>query len=211
MSIRWLLAVCLSVSVCAFAVDSIAGTRLTKSASYDWVGWLEESKLPDNSILFEYAARTLSGSTEGAMLTVSFVPRFNCNMAISIHIPRAVLGDDMTESIELLIDDELYTFDSVREEDGDSTVFSLVTTNAEIEELLETINLALRANIRPVTNTEGDRSSSTQDGPDEESLQERAATIGSSGVNFSLLGSRISTEGARLQCTLHKPVGYSPQ
>lgn len=203
--------VCVSVSICAFAVDSLAGARLSKSASYDWVGWLEESKLPDNSILFEYAARTLSGSTEGAMLTVSFVPRFNCNMAISVHIPRAVRGDDVTEAIELLIDDESYIFDSVQEDDGDSTVYSLITTNAKIEKLLEAINLALRANVRPVTNTEADRSSSTQDGPVDESLQERAAANGKSGVNFSLLGSRISTEGTRLQCILHKPVEFTAE
>ena len=49
-------------------------TRLPDSAFEDWSAVVNETALPDGSVLFDYSARTFSGRTEGAMLAISFVP-----------------------------------------------------------------------------------------------------------------------------------------
>lgn len=193
------------VGICLCSGQAAAATQLADSASFDWVGWLEESTLPDNSVLFEYSARTLSGSTQGALLAVSFVPRFDCRPAISARLPSAVQDSTLASALELSIDDQSLTFDIVREEDGDFTVFSLIASDDQIEQLLQTINEALRATISPVVSNQNERPAVVKDVVDN-SAEGFSEPPGS--VNFSLLGSTTATEMTRIHCYLHEPVVY---
>jgi len=79
--------------IASIAVEVSANQRLPGSVYDDWSAVVNETALPDESVLFDYASRTFSGRTESAMLAISFVPRFHCAPVVSIRT-RAI--DDLS-------------------------------------------------------------------------------------------------------------------
>lgn len=183
------------------AGQTLAQTRLPGSVFEDWSAVVSETVLPDESVLFDYAARTFSGRTEGAMLAISFVPRFHCAPAVSL---RTRVGPGFTSEavvLELTLDSERMQFDGFFDGSENDVTYAIAASGDELDQLRKKIDAASRISFRIMSSgAEGSPSSNEASGTD---------TVGS--IAFSLLGSRLATLSAEQYCKAHEPLAFNPQ
>lgn len=182
----WLFSGILSVS----AVES-----LPDSSFVDWSGLVRESDLADGSVLFEYTARTYSGRTSGAMLAISFVPRFNCEPTINVRLPRTDNPVIANPRLEFVFNGEEQSFAGFVDSDAVDAIYSVAASTPEVLALRNAIEVSSRTNIRVFQ--ELDSSSDKASGP--------------YNLTFSLLGSRLATSMAEKHCWSHTPLAYDPK
>lgn len=180
----------------------VAGeTRLPDSVFEDWSAVVSESTLPDGSVLFDYSARTFSGRTEGAMLAISFVPRFHCAPTINVRTRADSAPAATSVILEIAIDSESMQFDGLYDEAGEYLLYAIAESSDVQDQLRKKIDVASRISFKIVTSdAEGLASSSYISGADE---------VGS--IVFSLLGSRLAALSAEEHCKAHEPLAYTPQ
>lgn len=200
----------------SIAVEVSAEQRLPGSVYDDWSAVVNETALPDESVLFDYASRTFSGRTEGAMLAISFVPRFHCAPVVSIRT-RAI--DDLsaeTARLEITLDAERVLFEGVVDEAGEFLTYTIAASSDEHDQLRRKIDYASRISFQVLSS--GARATAPVGqylqvanvpvaGRDvSESASDEAYTI-----EFSLLGSRLATLSAENYCKAHKPLAFTPR
>lgn len=168
---------------------SSADTLLPDSSFEDWSAVVREVDLADGSVLFEYTARTFSGRVEGAMLAISFVPRFDCKQTVHVRMRNNLQAAPVDRLLDFSIGPTRLKFTGLVDEVGHYLYYSVAATADDIDELLQLIADYSRATIYLA-------SDSTDEAASAESL------------NFSLLGSRLSTQATQRNCESHVPVAY---
>ena len=172
----------------------LSQTRLSDSEFEDWTALVNETVLPDGSVLFDYTARTFSGRTEGAMLAISFVPRFNCAPTVAL---RKRAGTELaTEAVtlEITVDSESMQYDGLVDKAGDYVSYALGVSSDVQEQLRKKMDAASRISFKVLV-------------PDTDDSGSDAAES----IAFSLLGSQQATLSAEEHCRAHEPLEFSPQ
>jgi len=169
--------------------------------SRDWQSSLQQTTLPDNSVLSEYVASTQSINTFGAQLHVSFSPRFGCMPQISVLLPTAFANDiAMQESLEFSIDQKEQSFPVLVDANDSLTRYSLNADSSNHQIVRKKLDLASEATVLwgPALLQISNASAKP--------LVEPRSTIT---ADFSLLGSRKAVELVERQCKSHEPIPYN--
>ncbi|MFK7858989.1 MAG: hypothetical protein AB8B64_09215 [Granulosicoccus sp.] len=172
-----------------------ADTMLPDSSVGDWSAKVSEFELSDGSVLFEYTARTFSGSTEGAMLAISFVPRFNCEQTVNVRLPDEVQPESADVVLEMSFDGKQLRHAGLVDDAGEFLIYSVGATVDEISALRGIIDVSDRASIRIIPDTN----------------DSSGKVPGSAAVEFSLHGSRLVALTAQTSCLSHVPLDYKPR
>ena len=206
--------------IASIAVEVSANQRLPGSVYDDWSAVVNETALPDESVLFDYASRTFSGRTESAMLAISFVPRFHCAPTVSI---RTRANDDLsaeTARLEITLDAERVLFEGVVDEVGEFLTYTIAASSDEQVQLRRKIDFASRISFQVLS------SDAKATAPVGQYLQidNAIANVPVAGrdvsefdrdeaykIEFSLLGSRLATLSAEKFCKGHKPLAFTPR
>lgn len=180
---------------------TLAQTPLPDSVFEDWFAVISETTLPDESVLFDYEARTFSGRTEGAMLAISFVPRFHCAPAVSL---RTRVGPGFASEavvLELTLDSERMQYGGFFDGSDEDVTYAIATSPDELDQLRKKIDVASRISIKILPpGAQGLPSGS-----------EASETDEVDSIVFSLLGSRLATLSAEEHCRAHEPLTFNPQ
>lgn len=195
----WILAGWLLICVSS----ATAGTRLAESTFQDWTGEVSEAVLPDGSVLFEYTSRTFSGRVEGAMLALSFIPRFHCAPLFNVRLRGSEESAVNEPIVEVSFGDAVQTFPGFVDSLEGFLLYSIMASVDEMDELRRMLDDSPRATINL-------SSLATRSALD---AQSEAATPAetSDSIVFSLLGSKLATRAAQAHCESHEPVAFQPR
>ena len=201
-----------SVVVACWLLGSVssvfANTALSESAHVDWAGVVSRSELRDGSVLFEYTSRTFSARTEGAMFALTFIPRFQCSASIGLRVRAGTFPETQAPRLQLTLSNRTSTFDALVDKDQDYVLYTLIGPTERLEQLRQELDKSLRVVVSVVPADYfmvGGASGAAQ-----------AKAINSSqgeldGVEFSLLGSRMSMSAVESHCEYHQPLDYRPR
>ena len=184
-------------------VDSNAITTLPNSTFQDWAGVLSEVDLPDGSVLFEYSARSFSGRTEGGMLAITFVPRFECAPTITVRVPDAGELQPVDASLLVQVGGDQKIHKAVADKQEGYINYAIMASVGELKKLRETFDTSSRVWISLVDDARQLNEKSVDAGNDSGSPMDQSEDLA-----FSLLGSRLSTREVDKYCQTHKPVPY---
>lgn len=169
-----------------------ADKMLPDSTVADWSAVVSEVTLDDKSVLFEYTARTFSGTVEGAMLAISFVPRFNCDQLVSVRLPVEFQPETTDVVLEFLVGDDKRDFVGLVDDSEDFLMFSVGANAEQIGNLRKALDTESRATVRVTP------------------VGDNALTGSGVAFSFSLLGSRLAALAAQDNCLSHVPLAYNP-
>ncbi len=189
------------------STEASAGTRLADSTYQDWAGELSDSVLPDGSVLFEYAARTFSGRVEGAMLSLSFIPRFNCAPMFNLRVrggENAVISEPV---IELSFGKQTRVYSGYVDVEEEYVFYSIMISVEEMVSLRKLFDSSPRATI----NVTSKALISGRDVQAEEESPKRISADSVGSIDFSLLGSKRTTLSAQTYCAAHEPIEFQPK
>ena len=180
--------------------NTFAENRLPDSTFKDWTGVSNEIEMSDGSTLFEYAARSFSGSTEGAKLSLIFVPRFNCAPTVTVRMPDNGNTVNDRNSLLVSVDGVGTSYNFVADREPGFIIYSIAATVDELVELRENFDKSSRVSI------------SVMDNAPEDSTVTRDPVLGSSrAVTFSMFGSKLATLAVDTHCRSHKPLSFVRQ
>lgn len=189
------------------AAYSFSAAFIPASDHEDWVGELASLEMADGSLLHEYSALTLSGNRNGAALSVSFVPRFECKPIISFRVSKSDwLATSAEPQIEFSIDDRIVEFNALIDEYDESYLFSYHADSAQNRTLRNLLDVGSRV-VASISELSAIPSASEQSDNDSGAVPE-PETAQSMRVNFSLLGSRKAVLVVEQACIDHQPVPY---
>lgn len=174
----------------------------------DWRGSLEQTTLPDGSVLNEYVASTQSGSTAGATLTLSFVPRFGCSPVFSVVLPAELADEADRDANMTLVLDQLSQDFPVLVDSGNSEV--RLSLNAESDtqrSVRKQLDEASRASVSWQTR-EPPLGGAADTGNVAGVVADAGPTDQPFPVSFSLLGSKMTSEAVEKRCIGHEPIPY---
>lgn len=168
---------------------------LADAAHSDWAGERLTSELGDGSVMTEYLANTVASDRADAILSVAFMPRFECTPLIGIRIDSDVTDDpertaalfrslqllDDGDRLSMVIDQKRVPFPVLVDRSSDATALWY----GEDREDRETLSLQMDG---------GDRA--------------QIALSTSTTLTFSLQGSRKSVLAVQQNCLKHEPVPY---
>ena len=180
--------------------------KLTASTFQDWKGSLVPITLNDGSQLNEYVAKTMSGSVEGASFGVSFLPRFRCAPVISVSV-AAVSGIDLdttVNSVQLKVDSNTTEFPVLVDDDEDGVRFTYNADENANQELLKVLDVSSRVSLVVPGKASAEDSASGNGTEANVASVETTATQ----IEFSLLGSKLSTQATRDHCQSHIPIPF---
>ncbi len=183
-----------------------ADTQLSESTFQDWTGEMSESVLSDGSVLFEYTSRTFSGRVEGAMLALSFIPRFHCAPIFSIRLrakQEAVINDPV---LEVSFGSDVLTFEGFVDSDEDFLTYSILASSEQMEKLWQRLDESPRVTVNIGSGSSQGSSTPSEGG----SLAETSSSPFNS-IVFSLLGSKLASRSVQAHCQLHEPVKFQPK
>lgn len=198
-----------SVLICISMVPvqaNVGPSKLSESIFQDWNASLIQATLNDGSTLNEYIAKTMAGSAEGVALAVSFLPRFECTPIISLSLNTA-LGDELEKidaTLSLKVDEEQIEFPVLRDVEKLSVRYTLNSDRQTHSELLALMDRSSRVFLDFVYTPEAGANSAEDDGV----ATEVAANQTAAQIQFSLLGSRLSTQAAKKLCDEHIPIPF---
>lgn len=195
----------LFVTACgALSISSqlLAGAGLPDTVFQNWSGVIEKKTLVDGSFLTEYSAKTPHDKLEGAMLAISFVPRFMCSPILTVRVPHTANMVDSVTDVEVTLDNVRQNIRGFIEQDGDFLSYSVSAPMAEMKRIVKNIDVSSRLSFRvvPQKAIDDEANSGLSDGPDQKSQ----------GIVFSLLGSQRATSAVQKHCTEHRPLPYAP-
>lgn len=184
--------------VIGWLLSGIAGATAVKplpdSSFEDWTGLVHKTDLNDQSVLFEYTARSFSGRVSGAMLAISFIPRFNCEPMVTVSFPSDVHSGLASSQLEFTFGRERRTFTGLVDRVSGNVVYAVAASASDVDALRDLIEVSSRVNVRVFS---GSDSSSRKAKKDNE-------------LAFSLFGSRLATLAAERHCLYHEPLTYDP-
>lgn len=179
------------------------------STHEEWAGELLSLATSDGSALHEYTAHTSAIDNPGAMLAISFVPRFACNPIVSITVPKPVIQSyGAGVQISFLIDDEEMKFEALGDEIDEHVKFTFQSDTAASKDLRRRLDIgsrfamaleSLSADSASSVSAERSLADTNSDVPQTDFIQP---------INFSLLGSRKSAFVAEQACKTHEPLPY---
>lgn len=174
-----------------------AEKRLPDSSFEDWTAVVNELALTDGSVLFDYTARTFSGRTEGAMLSMSFVPRFSCSPMLNLRLKNAEKSARGDVTLEINVGSERLQFGGLMDKDGGFVSYTVEASTEETRQLRELIDASarIRFSLSPAANE----------------AQSQSDADSNDSVVFSLLGSRLAMLSAESHCKAHVPLAFNPQ
>lgn len=172
----------------------------------NWNGVVQQTILPDKSILTQYVASTRSANTDGAELHVSFMPRFDCTPHISILLPISVVSEPTRlDGFVISVDKEAWEFPVLADADGSIVRFSMNAVSADHQELRQKFDFASKATVS------WQSTAAAVHGTVEATAAHSVASVESSNdepAYYSLLGSRAAVKAAEDQCNSHEPIPY---
>ena len=190
-------------TVAESVAESVAEGTLPNSTFKDWAGVLSEVDLPDGSVLFEYSARSFSGRTEGGMLAITFVPRFECAPTITVRVPDAAEFRPADASLLVEAGGDLKMHKTVVDEEEGYINYAIAASVGELKKLRETFDASSRVSIYLIDDANELDKKTVNATVDSGSSMDQ-----SKGVAFSLLGSRRATREVDNYCRTHKPIPY---
>ena len=179
----------------------LSQTRLPDSAFEDWTALVTETALPDGSVLFNYIARTLSSRTEGAMLAISFVPRFSCAPSVTLRKRTGPELASETAILEITVDSERMQYDALIDEVDEYRTYALAASSDMQDQLRQKMDVASRLTFKVLLSDTAAVASSN----------ELSATDALNSIVFSLRGSKLATLSAENHCRAHKPLEFNSQ
>lgn len=195
---RLALLISLSLPSIGLMADTEA-TELENIVFQNWSGLSRQTVLIDGSVLTEYVARTFSGNSDGAGLTVSFIPRFDCAPMVSIELPPGLV--DLNSSLGFSVDQQDADFPFlVDTEESKRIRISLNADGAGQKHLRQSFDHGSHASLH-WSKPEPDDGKTTVAEPGVEGA-------GRESVYFSLLGSRMTVKAVEGLCIAHKPIPY---
>ena len=168
---------------------------LRDAAHSDWAGERLIRQLEDGSVMTEYLANTVASDRADALLTVAFMPRFECTPLIGIRIDSEVTDDlerttsllrslqmlDNGDRLSIVVDRKRVPFPVLVDHSSDGAALWYGVDREDRETLLLQMDGGDRAEIALSTNTT---------------------------LKFSLRGSRRSMLAVKKNCLLHEPVPF---
>lgn len=184
------------------ALADVVGAKLPESTSQDWNGSLMQVVLNDGSQLSEYVAKTMAGSVEGAYLAVSFIPRFKCTPVISVFVDPAsgIELDSNATVLDLRIDQKSIEFPVLGDAEEGAITFTFNADQNASSRLLATLDTGSRAFFDLFSGTSLDLEVGATD-------SEAGQRVGEK-IEFSLLGSKYSTQMVQDHCQAHTPIAF---
>ncbi|MFK7855973.1 MAG: hypothetical protein AB8B79_17785 [Granulosicoccus sp.] len=185
---------------------NVEPTNLSESTFQDWNASLMQATLNDGSVLNEYMAKTMAGSAEGAALAVSFLPRFQCTPIISLSLNSALVDqiEKVDVALSLKIDEEQVEFPVLRDIEDISVRYTLNSDQQTHSELLALLDRSSRVFLDFDYSPEAASNLAEDDGVAAEAASDQVAAQ----IQFSLLGSRLSTQAAKKHCDEHIPIPF---
>ena len=172
----------------------------------NWDEVVQQTTLPDKSILTQYVASTSSTNTDGAELQVSFMPRFDCAPQISILLPISVVNEPIgLDGFVISVDQETWEFPVLADTDGSAVRFSMNAVSTNHQELRRKFDFAYEVTVSWQSTT------AAAHGAAEATVTSSVASYESSNnepANYSLLGSQAAVKAAEDQCNSHEPIPY---
>ena len=202
----------MATTLCATNVSASAGAILPDSSYENWAGFVNELALPDGSTLYEYSAQTTSGDVEGAMLSVSFIPRFNCHPTVYLRLPSDYWPED-SDSVLLLditFNQKNYQYPALIDEEPGFRTYSISTDINDLDDLRELVDYSVRASFQPAQGSESEEAANGKSSSQAISEPADSADAPAS-VKYSLIGSRRAVKATELYCEQHKPVPFTAQ
>ena len=202
--------VCTTTALCSISASALAVSVLPDSSHRDWAGVVKEVPLPDGSTLFEYSAQTASSSVDGALLALSFIPRFNCNPTLYLRLPSDYWPDntDSVIALDIAFNNQTYRYPALIDEEPGFKTYSISTSIEEFVELQRLVDYSSRASFQPAQVS--DKPTEQQDSPDAVGkAMDKVDTVRS--IEYSLLGSRRSARATESLCEQHQPIPFSAQ
>lgn len=194
-----LLSACISIVAVGKLCAETTSVENTLAAHQDWTGHVNQSVTRDGSVLNEYIAQTTSVNMEGAVLSVSMIPRFTCVPVSSIAANDSMMVSRAADlKLALVADNQTMEYPSILDGDEQGVRFTLNSPRIDQEKLRSILDTALWATFKWSVATDVPRLSSTTstDAPLEASGE----------VDFSLLGSQKTVEVMESLCRSHTPI-----
>lgn len=168
---------------------------LRDAAHNDWAGERLVKELDDGSVMTEYLANTVASGRADALLTVAFMPRFECTPLIGIRIDSEVT-DDPERTASLLRSLQLL-------DDGDR--LSIVVDQKRVPfPVLVDLSSDRAALWYGVDREDRETLTLQMDGGERAEIAMSTSTT----LDFSLRGSRRSILAVRQNCLKHEPVPF---
>lgn len=171
----------------AVADDSVAPTQFATAPN--WTGERIALMMPDGSEFTEYQVKTVElGAIPGAVgatFAVGFHPRFACTPMFSISIPGSQMPTAAVEAdaVSILIDGAPVAWPVIVDTVGSAVVISHYDEPDAAAAALKLLDISDMASMSLSDSTSGT----------------------DYGAEFSLLGSRVSSNEARVRCRNHVP------
>ncbi|MGQ7845417.1 hypothetical protein ACUNV4_13120 [Granulosicoccus sp. 3-233] len=175
----------------ASAAD-VQASPLVDTDFQDWNGVLSETALSDQSVLSEYSARTYSRDRQGAVLEVTFIPRFGCTPLLRITLPeQGPVPASGQELMRLVVDGEPFDMPALIDGDSSTLEYSYLAGHDGQQDMRLLLDRSSRLQIQRADIAED--LITQEDDPATEP------------VRFSLLGSRLSVLAVESRCQAHTP------
>lgn len=183
-------------------------SKLSDSTFQDWNGSLIQFNLNDGSVLNEYVAKTLAGSAEDAFLAVSFLPRFNCTPIISVSVSSTsgIEFDNSEVTIKLMIDQQPIDFPVIFDTKNSLSRYTFNANQAQNLKLLSSLDSSSRVSLNWF-DAESEAALPANGGDSDPQAQVERDLTGNQ-IEFSLLGSKRSTQAVKAHCHAHKPIPF---
>jgi hypothetical protein len=192
------LSACISIVAVGELFAETTSSEILLAAHQDWTGHVTQSVTRDGSSLSEYSAQTTSVNREGAVFSVSMIPRFTC-----LPVSRIAVKDSMIVSraadveLTLIVDSQTMDYPSILDVDGPVALFTSSFTVSTQKKLRSNLDLASWATFAWSVDTGVPRLSTT--------ASEEAPTEVGGNIDFSLLGSQRTIEAMEEMCRSHTP------
>ena len=206
MNISWGTLMALYFCLLGSVNNTFAENRLPDSTFKDWTGVSNEIEMSDGSTLFEYAARSFSGSTEGAKLSLIFVPRFNCAPTVTVRMPDDGNTVNDRNSLLVSVDGVSRPYSFVADREPGFIIYSIAATVDELVELRENFDTSSRVSVSVIDNAKP-----VDDVPEDSTVTRGPVSGSSRAVTFSMFGSKLATLAVDTHCRSHKPLSFVRQ
>ncbi|MFT4726427.1 MAG: hypothetical protein ACI9UN_000922 [Granulosicoccus sp.] len=193
------LSACISIVAVGELFAQTTSSEILLAVHQDWTGYVTQSVTRDGSVLSEYSAQTTSVNMEGAVFSVSMIPRFTCVPVSSIAVKDSTIVSRAADvELTVVVDSQTMDYPSILDIDGPVALFSSSFSVSNQEKLRSNLDLASWATFMWSVDTGVPRLSTTT--PEDSPIE-----VGGN-IDFSLLGSRRTIEAMEEMCRSHTPI-----
>lgn len=194
-----LISACISIVAVGELFAETASSEIQLAAHIDWTGRASHSVTRDGTLLNEYIAHTQSVYPEGAVLSVTMIPRFSCAPIASITVnDTSVTTKAMKIQFVVNVDGQTVEYPTIVDRDGVNVRFTLSSVEQAQDTFRDMLDVSSSAAFTWFIESDAPKLSN-----DDSNFTPLEA---SGNFDFSLLGSKRTVEVMEQLCRQHKPI-----